>query len=98
MLANLLANAVKFTEEGEVVMSAMAEPPQPDGRQCMHITVHDTGIGIEPSAMSKLFQSFQQAHESMSRKYGGTGESMLISGAGIRLNWYCVIAVLNCSL
>lgn len=79
VLANLLANAVKFTEEGEVVMSATAEPPQPDGRQCMHITVQDTGIGIEPSAMSKLFQSFQQAHESMSRKYGGTGLGLAIS-------------------
>ena len=48
---------------------------QADGRQCIHITVRDTGIGIDSDAMSKLFRSFQQAHESMSRKYGGTGEN-----------------------
>lgn len=75
VLANLLANAVKFTEHGEVVMTATAEAAPDDGRQCIHISVRDTGIGIDAGAMSKLFRSFQQAHESMSRRYGGTGES-----------------------
>lgn len=94
VLANLLANAVKFTEEGEVVMTAMAKPtPQQQAgggsTQCIHIAVRDTGIGIDAGAMTKLFQSFQQAHESMSRKYGGTGASLgpLFAMPWARVHW-----------
>jgi signal transduction histidine kinase len=126
VLANILANAVKFTERGEVVVSAtvspehdplpasaLAQPPAsprgaapapgpsarsaPDGGggggnaeagapgapgapgeaaapgMRIHFTIRDTGIGISADSMKKLFQCFRQGHESMSRKYGGTG-------------------------
>lgn len=118
VLANILANAVKFTERGEVVVSATVSPehellpasalaqlPAPASncarpadsaggagaessasagageaaaasappRMRIHFTIRDTGIGISADSMKKLFQCFRQGHESMSRKYGGTG-------------------------
>jgi signal transduction histidine kinase len=125
VLANILANAVKFTERGEVVVSATVSPehdplpasalaqppasprgappaagparPAPGGGgdggggaeaaagaggapgepaapgMRIHFTIRDTGIGISADSMKKLFQCFRQGHESMSRKYGGTG-------------------------
>ncbi len=77
VLANMLANAVKFTERGEVVVTAtverLADGGGSSGRQRFHLTIRDTGIGIDPESMTKLFQCFRQGHESMTRKYGGTG-------------------------
>jgi len=77
VLANMLANAVKFTERGEVVVTAtverLADGGGSSGRQRFHLTIRDTGIGIDPESMKKLFQCFRQGHESMTRKYGGTG-------------------------
>lgn len=78
VLANILSNAVKFTEKGEVVVEGKVEQPQEGGEGqaagCLfHISVRDTGIGIPKEAMPKLFQCFRQGHESMTRKYGGTG-------------------------
>lgn len=72
----MLANAVKFTERGEVVIHVALEKgfPAEDGGQHFHVTIRDTGIGISPESMKKLFQVFRQGHESMSRRYGGTGE------------------------
>ena len=74
----MLANAVKFTERGEVVVTAtverLADGGGSSGRQRFHLTIRDTGIGIDPESMKKLFQCFRQGHESMTRKYGGTGE------------------------
>lgn len=72
----MLANAVKFTDSGEIVVTADVEPLADggaSGRQRFHLTIKDTGIGIEPDSIKKLFQCFRQGHESMSRKYGGTG-------------------------
>ena len=72
----MLANAVKFTEKGEIVVTADVErlaDGGASGRQRFHLTVRDTGIGIDPESMKKLFQCFRQGHESMTRKYGGTG-------------------------
>ena len=81
---NLLTNAVKFTDQGEVVLTV--EPgddqiPAGDGdgkhpagtSQLLHFSVRDTGIGIPIERMDRLFQSFSQVDASTARKYGGTG-------------------------
>jgi CheY-like chemotaxis protein len=78
ILLNLLSNAVKFTERGEVVLT-VAGRPLPGGRSEMQITVRDTGIGIPPDRMDRLFQSFSQVDASVSRRYGGTGLGLAIS-------------------
>ena len=84
MLLNLLSNAVKFTEHGEVVVtvggSRMDEPGRRGpNRWEIRIDVRDTGIGIPPEAMNKLFQSFSQVDASIARRYGGTGLGLAIS-------------------
>ncbi|MCP4542764.1 MAG: PAS domain S-box protein, partial [Chloroflexi bacterium] len=73
ILINLLNNAVKFTEEGEVVVSVSVDDDQ------LHFSVIDTGIGIPPDRMDRLFQSFSQVDSSTTRKYGGTGLGLVIS-------------------
>ncbi len=78
VLVNLLGNAVKFTESGEVVVRAkgfIAENEQ----QVIQISVRDTGIGIPNDKLVKLFQSFSQVDTSTTRKYGGTGLGLAIS-------------------
>jgi signal transduction histidine kinase/CheY-like chemotaxis protein len=78
ILLNLLANAVKFTERGEVVLT-VASRPQADGRIELTFAVRDTGIGLNADGMSRLFQSFSQADSTTTRKYGGTGLGLAIS-------------------
>ena len=78
ILLNLLSNAVKFTESGEVVVSLRAQP-LPSGQQRLTFSVRDTGIGLSPQGMARLFQSFSQADSSTTRKYGGTGLGLAIS-------------------
>ncbi|SFN19439.1 GAF domain-containing protein [Variovorax sp. OV329] len=78
ILLNLLSNAVKFTEGGEVVLSMRAQR-QPTGMQRLTFSVRDTGIGLTPQGMARLFQSFSQADSSTTRKYGGTGLGLAIS-------------------
>jgi signal transduction histidine kinase/DNA-binding response OmpR family regulator len=78
ILLNLLSNAVKFTERGEVVLSVNARPA-PGGERELTFAVRDTGIGLTPEGMSRLFQSFSQADSSTTRKYGGTGLGLAIS-------------------
>ena len=82
IVLNLLSNAVKFTEAGEVVLSLDATAPpadRPDGPWTIALDVRDTGLGIPPEAMDRLFQSFSQVDGSISRRYGGTGLGLAIS-------------------
>ncbi|MEW9920259.1 GAF domain-containing protein [Marimonas sp. MJW-29] len=78
ILLNLLSNAVKFTPSGEVVLSVSGKPAK-KGRIELNFEVRDTGIGLTPEGMSRLFQSFSQADSSTTRKYGGTGLGLAIS-------------------
>ncbi|HEU4439237.1 MAG TPA: response regulator [Methylomirabilota bacterium] len=80
VLLNLLSNAVKFTEVGEVVLSVAAQRPDgPDRPYELTFSVRDTGIGIPPDRLDRLFQSFSQIDASTTRRYGGTGLGLAIS-------------------
>ena len=76
-LLNLLSNANKFTEQGEVRLTV--ERFTRDGAAFISFAVSDTGIGMTPEQLGKLFQAFQQADSSTSRKYGGTGLGLVIT-------------------
>jgi PAS domain S-box-containing protein len=78
ILVNYSNNAVKFTETGEIVISVKVEE-ETDEDVLLCFAVRDTGIGLTEEQMGKLFQSFQQADTSTSRKYGGTGLGLAIS-------------------
>ncbi len=73
VLINLLVNAVKFTEHGSVELRVAQDEGQ------LIFSVRDTGIGMDAAALSRLFQPFSQADETITRKYGGTGLGLLIS-------------------
>ena len=79
ILLNLLNNAVKFTETGEIVVTAAAGPSERPGTIGYHLAVRDTGIGIPTDRADRLFESFSQADVSTSRRYGGTGLGLAIS-------------------
>ncbi|MBA3533599.1 MAG: response regulator, partial [Ardenticatenales bacterium] len=79
ILINLLGNAIKFTEKGEVVLSIAAGLPGIDGKQELHFAIRDMGIGIPPKRMDRLFHSFSQVDASTTRRYGGTGLGLVIS-------------------
>ena len=73
VLLNLLSNAIKFTPAGEVRLDIRANGPRQGTTQRLRFTVTDTGVGIPASARAKLFEAFEQADNSLSRKHGGTG-------------------------
>ena len=78
MVLNLISNALKFTSSGEVTVSASVQ--QHDAASYLiAIEVRDTGIGIAPDQLSRLFSSFSQADASISRRFGGTGLGLAIS-------------------
>ncbi|MBI5245887.1 MAG: PAS domain-containing protein [Elusimicrobia bacterium] len=77
VVSNLLGNALKFTERGEVRLEARAEGGP--GPLTLAVAVTDTGIGIEPKVHGKLFKPFTQADASTTRRYGGTGLGLAIS-------------------
>ncbi len=78
ILLNLLSNAIKFTPQGEINIVVRLEPNAADSLS-LRFSVSDTGIGIAQEQIGKLFQSFQQADNSITRKYGGTGLGLAIS-------------------
>ncbi|WP_459946583.1 PAS domain-containing hybrid sensor histidine kinase/response regulator [Desulfocastanea catecholica] len=78
ILVNLGNNAVKFTEQGEVVIG-VETVDQDDNKIKLHFTVRDTGVGMSPEERRKLFRSFSQADTSTTRRYGGTGLGLVIS-------------------
>lgn len=81
VLVNLINNAIKFTAEGEVVVSvaAVAPPEAAEGRITLKVAVQDTGIGIPADRLDRLFQPFSQVDASTTRKFGGTGLGLAIS-------------------
>ncbi len=78
ILINLLGNAVKFTHQGEIVLAVGCKYLQDDFFE-LDFAVRDTGIGIAPEGMKRLFQSFSQVDTSTTREYGGTGLGLTIS-------------------
>ena len=78
VLINLVGNAVKFTEQGWVTLNLTHEP-ETDGRVRLLFSVADTGIGIAPEAIDRMFQEFTQVDGSISRRFGGSGLGLAIS-------------------
>jgi hypothetical protein len=76
-LFNLLSNACKFTEQGTVSLAVAREPL--DSADWLVFTVNDTGIGMTPEQMGRLFEAFSQADAGVSRRYGGTGLGLALS-------------------
>ena len=78
VLINLVGNAIKFTEQGEVFVHVEQKSFE-GGMTCLHFMVKDTGVGISKEKQEKIFEPFTQADGSMTRKYGGTGLGLTIS-------------------
>jgi signal transduction histidine kinase/ligand-binding sensor domain-containing protein/ActR/RegA family two-component response regulator len=85
ILTNLLGNAIKFTEKGQVTLNVTAStlkgksPHGPPQKSMLCFRVSDTGIGISPEQLTKVFESFQQADDEISANYGGTGLGLSIT-------------------
>src|SRR5712691_4791507 len=81
VLGNLLANAVKFTERGHVLLrvARAGRSSTPDGGEILAFSVADTGIGIAPENLTTIFGAFQQGDGTLSRRYGGTGLGLSIA-------------------
>jgi signal transduction histidine kinase/CheY-like chemotaxis protein len=84
VLVNLIGNAIKFTDHGEVVITVTREAGRPDGVM-LHFVVNDTGPGIPEEKRRLIFEPFAQADESTQRKFGGTGLGLTISSRLIKM-------------
>ena len=82
-VSNLVSNAIKFTESGQVIVAIKAEPVGNEHELTVHVS--DTGIGIAPEKLAHIFESFQQADGSTTRNYGGTGLGLSITRNLVRL-------------
>ena len=78
IFSNLVGNAVKFTENGEIEVELRCAEQSADGKWPIEVAIRDTGIGIAPDKVGQLFQPFVQADGSVTRKYGGTGLGLSI--------------------
>jgi signal transduction histidine kinase/CheY-like chemotaxis protein len=83
VVINLVSNAVKFTEQGRVVVNVT--PPREPGSSGVRVEVSDTGIGISAATLARLFQPFSQADNTTARRYGGTGLGLTISARLIEM-------------
>lgn len=84
VINNLLGNAIKFTERGEVELR-IGSANMNDGRAAIWVSVRDTGVGIDPGKHALIFESFAQADTSTTRRYGGTGLGLAISSRLVQL-------------
>ncbi len=85
VLINLAGNAIKFTEQGDVILSVRHVVPHGDVLPRLEFSVRDTGIGIAPEQCERIFEGFSQAEASTARRYGGTGLGLSISQRLVRL-------------
>ena len=79
VMLNLLGNAVKFTGKGEIYLTVRCIEPTTPGGLRLHVAVHDSGIGVPPDRLDRLFKSFSQVDASTTRNFGGTGLGLAIS-------------------
>jgi PAS domain S-box-containing protein len=84
VIGNLVSNAIKFTERGEIVLT-VAMAARERGRAGVPVSVRDTGVGIEPEMRSRIFESFSPADTSTTRRYGGTGLGLAIAARLVEL-------------
>ncbi len=86
ILVNLMGNAIKFTEDGEVVVEVERHGEPETGRAVrLHFSVRDTGIGIPPEKQQAVFEAFTQADASTTRRFGGTGLGLAIASQLVRM-------------
>jgi signal transduction histidine kinase/DNA-binding response OmpR family regulator/HPt (histidine-containing phosphotransfer) domain-containing protein len=89
VVVNLVGNGIKFTEIGEVVLSVKVEAEE-DKDITLHFTVRDTGVGIAPENIARIFRAFEQADNSSTRQFGGTGLGVTISSRLVELMHGCI--------
>ena len=85
ILHNLVGNAIKFTQSGHIAVSARTVQG-PDATECLEVAVEDTGVGIPPEKLDRIFESFQQADASSAREFGGTGLGLTITRQLVELH------------
>ncbi len=84
IILNLIGNAIKFTSAGSVTVGIDVEPAA-EGRECVHVQVHDTGIGIPEDKQEMIFEAFTQEDGSTSRRFGGSGLGLTICSRLVKL-------------
>ncbi len=84
IVTNLVGNAIKFTEEGEILVDTSVESTAEE-RVCLHIAVRDTGLGIPPEKQQAIFEAFSQVEASTTRRFGGTGLGLAITSRLVNL-------------